>query len=298
MKNRIGAKLGILSDYAVSPISAPVLLVSGFWRSGTTWVMESFSELLRAKSIFEPFHPYVKEYRDLFPEAHPGLMPSHSRRTEDFFRRSGRGLIGSTWVRTSRRSLWESFRIRTVVKLVNGQFCLRELSDAFALPVVHVVRSPYAVLASILRGSWGRWLHDVDLGRILPNTIAKAHWGIVQEHKSDPWWVNVALLWCISESAVMESGILRISYEDLCIENERAADTLRGLGLKPGRRAVGNTNSAMTQRARKDIPTTQRLDSWKSELSREQVEIIGRLVDRFNIVSIGDLRSTAWGLPD
>ena len=38
-------------------VARPVVLVSGFWRSGTTWMQECLAEALAAKTVFEPLSP-------------------------------------------------------------------------------------------------------------------------------------------------------------------------------------------------------------------------------------------------
>src|ERR1700744_1192686 len=45
-------------------LSKPVLFVSGFWRSGTTWLQEYLASGFHAKTIFEPLSPLI-EARDL-----------------------------------------------------------------------------------------------------------------------------------------------------------------------------------------------------------------------------------------
>jgi hypothetical protein len=35
----------------------PVVFVSGFWRSGTTWMQELLAKSLHAKTVFEPLLP-------------------------------------------------------------------------------------------------------------------------------------------------------------------------------------------------------------------------------------------------
>src|SRR5262245_54727605 len=37
------------------------LLLSGFWRSGTTWLQEALRDVLYAKTLFEPLCPLTRE---------------------------------------------------------------------------------------------------------------------------------------------------------------------------------------------------------------------------------------------
>ena len=46
-----------LMDYISASNLSDTLLINGFWRSGTTWLQQTFVDAMDAKSLFEPFSP-------------------------------------------------------------------------------------------------------------------------------------------------------------------------------------------------------------------------------------------------
>ncbi len=52
-------------------LQGPIVLVSGFWRSGTTWVQECLAESLGAKTIFEPLSPQEPRRRAFLASRFP-----------------------------------------------------------------------------------------------------------------------------------------------------------------------------------------------------------------------------------
>lgn len=276
--DRLKTKLEIWSDYAFAAVTTPVLLVSGFWRSGTTWALETFSRLLQAKSIFEPFHPYVQEYSAIVGNKHAAYMPSFTPSIAAFLTRAMRGAVGSAWVRTSRHSILESCRTRSVAKLVRGQFCLPSLTRRLGIPIVHIRRSPYAVMASILRGTWGEWMWDIDLAHVLPERVRQLYYTQIEQSRSEHWLVRVVLLWAISEQFVCDSDVITLSYEDLCLRPEYFSTFLRHQGYYI--EDVDNLTepSVMTSHSRHSIPLLTRLRSWEYELNNDQKRTIARVL--------------------
>ena len=42
-----------LLEWGLSPLSRPVLLIQGFWRSGTTWLLQEAAHAARARAVFD-----------------------------------------------------------------------------------------------------------------------------------------------------------------------------------------------------------------------------------------------------
>ncbi|MGF1571290.1 MAG: hypothetical protein ACFCVD_24980 [Nodosilinea sp.] len=146
------------------------VIVNGFWRSGTTWIMELAAEMLKAKTVFEPFNPPPPETATVekspigkcLPEIQPprqdyafvcGLMPYVADRLDPESRlamvveQALRGRLKRR--KLGKKTLQECLRPRVVTKFTRGSLCLRPIQDAFAVPVLHVIRDPRAVIASI-----------------------------------------------------------------------------------------------------------------------------------------------------
>ncbi len=83
----LGASGLVDAALGLSGLARPVVLVSGFWRSGTTWLQECLVEGLEAKSIFEPLSPQEPRRRAALHDRVPwrrgraaGLHPGLARR--------------------------------------------------------------------------------------------------------------------------------------------------------------------------------------------------------------------------
>jgi len=158
------------------------VVLSGSFRSGTTWLGEVFSEALHAEFNFEPLEPtYSPEVgrfrlrnRFLDPDAsYPDEHPFVERMTGG---RLYRMPIKTTGSRNPAKLIrWRFWRRNTLVKLVQGHLLTPYLARRCGARVVFCLRHPCAVLESIARQRW--WHSDLaeftdgrnrDLWRVHP----------------------------------------------------------------------------------------------------------------------------------
>lgn len=162
------------------------IVVTGFWRSGTTWLLQSFSRSLRAKSIFEPFHHSIPEYRsslslksgfieegssflnEFMPFVTAGTHPENQQ-IRAYLQKVLTSTLPGIWVRESRRGNrklegrvpeWrilrlhhrfrDALRMKVVCKFVRGQLTIPALRGWYDPVIIHLRRDPRAVLASLL----------------------------------------------------------------------------------------------------------------------------------------------------
>lgn len=182
---------------AVRPTDTVV--ITGFWRSGTTWLLETLSRALRAKSAFEPLRPQITGY-----EAYASALYSGEERTINGFMPFGEGqiaaaptlhrhlhraLVGATpgaFVRAARfrvrehedrvgasrfaqvRSrLQDSMRLQVVTKFTRAHLVLPQIRAEWAPTVLHIRRDPRAVVESLLRQEWSEWARSMSLADYL-----------------------------------------------------------------------------------------------------------------------------------
>jgi len=287
------------------------LVVSGFWRSGTTWLEEALREVLHAKTLFEPLcelareaHPVhvhsgvagkSMEFLRLFMPycAGPSLEghPAH-----EVFRKSLRAVSWGSWLRRFRKDLSESLRPRIVVKFVRAQLCLRAAQDSFGMPVLHVYRDPRAIVASIRNTRW-HWLfeHLSLQGQLLDPPDGRAEYfgrwrdAILDYDQQDPV-ARVAAYWALTEKFVDEAYRDRprrfacIGYEDLVQGRERVfAETLQRLELTPWRSEfqVSRRDSTTTSQRQRGASVSERVAGWRKVLTDREVDRIESIVRGF-----------------
>ena len=145
-------------------LSKPIVLVSGFWRSGTTWVQECLAESLGAKTIFEPLSPQEPRRRAVLEcqfsgdeDALQAFIPGPFLDGAPVWHALGAacyGKRGGAFLLSCRRSVIESLRVAIIVKDVRMHQNLQAFHRRFAVPVVHVRRHPCAVVASLIAANW------------------------------------------------------------------------------------------------------------------------------------------------
>mgnify|MGYP000520355802 CR=1 FL=1 len=173
-KRPIRRALGPCLDLAWSPAVRlrESLVISGFWRSGTTWLQERCCEALDAKPVFEPFQARAGLLRWCLSEIRPpdreqallnGIMPFAARtfpphsRVRLLLAAVLRGPFRQGHLSRKTPRLRSCLRRRVVTKCTRLALCLRATVNAFPVAAIHVRRDPRAVLASLKRGPDAQW---------------------------------------------------------------------------------------------------------------------------------------------
>ncbi len=288
------------------------LVVSGFWRSGTTWLQQSLAEILKAKTVFEPFHfmvPAVKEiyaYNQLstkdvlflelyMPYYGDSILNGHP--LHGFFDKALRADISGRVVRLLRNSVIESFRPRIVLKLVRGQLCLRAIQNTFSAPVIHIYRDPRAIVASI-KGLWwdSMYEHLYLREQLIEPRDGRAeffsNWydDILEYDKRDTV-TRIVAYWALTEKFVQhcyadqQAHISFVSYEELCRErNKSLLGVLKKLSVShvpSGNFRALDADSWSTMAQRRGVSNDERITGWMKILSSSEIATVESIVQRF-----------------
>ena len=305
-KNRKG-DLAYLIDRALAFRFDPsdTLVISGFWRSGTTWLEESLREILYAKTLFEPIDPLLHdtqtlhehdqvagktlEFLRLYMPYCSGSILSSGHPLTKLFRQSLRSELRGAWARRFRQGLAESFRPRLVVKFVNAQLCLRAAQNTFVMPVLHVYRDPRAVVASIKKTRWHGLFDHLSLREQLLETPDGrveyfGRWrGEILEYDRYNTVTRVAAYWALTEKFLQDSyadeqnRFVCISYEALAQQREKVfATILDKLNLRPWQKnfRVAEKDSTTTSKKQQGASVKERVAGWKNYLSSIDVAVI------------------------
>jgi hypothetical protein len=310
-------RLAHTADRLVSPLVDPARspVVSGFWRSGTTWLQEVLARLLAAKSVIEPFHFEVPAARALLAASQPGPKPDPVLELQmpfcgtgllegelrGVFERALRATLAGRGTRLIRTGLWECLRRRVVVKVTRGHLCLRAAQDTFGMPVIHLHRDPRGVVASVLQTGWD-WLFDhLRLKEQLleprdGRAQAFERWREeIEEYDRMDRIARIAAYWAMVETFLKESFAdgptrapsLFLSYEQICREGQDfLLEALARLGLNPrapdGRGALDQA-SFSTSQGRLAASLEDRILGWRRQLSPAQADLIEGIARRFGL---------------
>lgn len=273
-------------------LAEPVVLVSGFWRSGTTWLQECLAESLGAKTIFEPLSPLDAARRaqitawfsgdeDAMQAFVPADLPDNDP-TWALLKGAVTGRYGSNFLLSCRRDVAESRRRRIVAKDVRLQFNLPAVHRRFGIPVIHIRRHPCAVVASLLAADW-HWSFDrVRLSDLMPEAAQ-----IPREFDLDAL-SRIATCWALTERQVArdmhdEPWAQLVTYEEMV---DRPSNTLAALcqwmGHRQERTGVFGRPSASVDPAEFAASGPGRRDRWRKSLSIHQVTRVQTIVDELH----------------
>ena len=278
-----------LMDYVSSQSLRNTLLVNGFWRSGTTWLQQTLVDALGAKSLFEPFSPAAGHQWDQLAhqvsEASRNVyMPLSANcltprdRIKLHLALKGVGTHGYThFLRNSGAPAWPK---DLVVKFTQLGFVLDEVADSQHAPIIHIRRNPAAVYASFKETDWSWRFADVRLKQNYSlQDYAK---GTAEYERADTLLRfdqspvhRLAALWSLSERAAQRSIISGrahlVRYEDIVGEGP---GILNRLQISSVNIASNDTASPVTTLGRESLSVTQRLNDWKSRLTRSEIDCI------------------------
>ena len=287
---RFGFRAAYAIDAAMAlfPVSYPQVLITGFWRSGTTWVQEMIAEALDAKTLFEPFSPKanppfnrpVCDRSSDTPHREAFIPLDVTRFTEQdlkFLDAIFAGVCPARFAFLCRTSVSESFRRRAVIKMVRGQFVLPYLMARYPIRAVHVTRHPCAVVASLLNTDWdwsfgevkfaNLWPHSEALDASLKEDVAK-----LIGYDDRPAFERIAAYWAFTErqvARIQHERLLKVEYEPLVIGGRERFNTIINF-LGGGSSDIDlDRNSVVTVSNRLNIPSSVRTDSWRKTLPLE-----------------------------
>jgi Sulfotransferase family len=127
-----------------------------------------------------------------------------------------------------------------------------------AAPMLHIVRDPRAVVASVLPLDWGP---------------ASARAGA-------RWWLSIVAMGLAAEAA-FPGRVIRVSYESLVRDPQGTLESLcpaLGLAFEPGMAASGQTRLPAYTQAQHALvgqaPDPSRIDAWRGKLSGREVATI------------------------
>ena len=278
---------GVDAALGLAGLAGPVVVVSGFWRSGTTWLQECLAESLGAKSIFEPLSPQEPRRRAALEGRFPGdedalqaFIPgpwSAAAAEWRGFAAACRGLHGGAFLLSCRGSVAESARTAIVVKDVRLHLNIAPVHRRLGVPVVHLRRHPCAVAASLVAADWHWSFSRVRLARLAPEAGALAPYDTDAVSRIAAYWSHVERH--ASRALAGRSWGRVVAYEDLA---EDPGAVVAGLCAWLGRRQRGLpdfTRPAASIHPDAFAARAAGPEPWRSILSPAEVDRIEGIAD-------------------
>ena len=289
------------ADALVSSRAHAEVVISGFWRSGTTWLQQMVADGTMSKSVFEPLDPrhlplpVALELAELLatsPRAAnlPCFTPFYAAAESlpstlrSYLLACGQGRPRGYRLRRARTSLSESFRRSVNIKFVRGQLMLPALSSLYDVPVIHIKRDPRAVLASIRRANWwANWLENVSLKKLVlepgdDRGDTMEQWSeLIKEYDRRPPLPRLAVYWFILEHhahlfLASSNRAVGLQYEQLTMDPAVLSRALTTLGMKCDPAKIrGTRNSPTTGNRSQSNSQSARCERWRYELSSLEI---------------------------
>lgn len=292
---RLGVGGARTIDWAMAclGLAQPIVLVSGFWRSGTTWLQECLAESLGAKTVFEPLSPLNTPRRIQLAARFSGdedalqaFVPadlSEDDPTWDLLDAAFTGRHGNNFLLSCRRNVAESRRRKIVVKDVRLQFNLPAVHQRFGIPVIHIRRHPCAVVASLLAADWHWSFERIRLSMLMPDAAAR----LPREFDMDAV-SRIAACWALTERHVAsvvqdEPWAKAVTYEEM-VENPCSSLTAfcKWLGQHEVRAAAFGRPSASIDPAEFTASGRNRHDRWRRSMPIEQITRVKTIADELH----------------
>lgn len=141
------------------------IILVGSARSGTSWLSEIIARQHRYRMLFEPEHEF---------NATKGILvcdkwirnKEEAPKAHRYLKKVFRNRVDCDWIaqisnRKYKRHLWPFIPQKYVIKFVRANLSAKYMNEAFKIPLIHVLRNPYDVLASQQRVRFP-WLYNLE----------------------------------------------------------------------------------------------------------------------------------------
>ncbi|GGH45960.1 hypothetical protein IA57_09835 [Mangrovimonas yunxiaonensis] len=141
------------------------LVIVGSARSGTSWLAELIARQYRYRLLFEPEHPINTKQGALicdqfFTETY-NTPAAKAYLKKVFANRVDSDWIGQLSHRKYKRHLWPFIPKQYIIKFVRCNLSAKYVNEHFKIPLIHILRNPYDVIASQQRVAFP-WLFNLE----------------------------------------------------------------------------------------------------------------------------------------
>ncbi len=291
------------------------IIINGFWRSGTTFIMEQIEKIVGARSYFEPLGMEVSEMKKHFPTeiihlpdkvkriSYPYIDVRKQKSEMDlFFQKMITGQISTKWTRKSRK-LSNVFKRTIIIKLVRGNLIVAYLVKKYNCHNIFIIRHPCGVVASVIRMDSNKptirgirtilesenFINILLCQQSLVNDYLSPFVDHIKKWNTNPF-NRIVLSWALLNYVPLKQisdgdyNPFLIEYERFVLQENSVLDISDYLGTGLDRIADNdylNVDSVTVKKVRKAIPPKQRVISWTNELNPKQINEIYNICEGF-----------------
>jgi hypothetical protein len=250
------------------------VFLAGSGRSGTTWVQELINYHADHRVIFEPFLSTMVPFCRYFQRKQYLRDTDNSREFVGPARRILGGDFRNEW--TDQYNDQPVYHLR-LIKEIRANLLLHWLHTHFPrVPIVFLMRHPYAVVSSQLRGRWGLIAADLLRQPNLVEDFLSPFAGLIHTAQDD--FENLLLVWCVENYVPLRQfkrgEIFLLFYEELVRHPEREVERLFSFLKRPveeGAFAQFRRPSAQSRSWSAILTGDDPLNSWRRHIDSDQL---------------------------
>jgi len=194
------------------------VIVVGSARSGTSWLAELLARPSRYRLLFEPEHEFQTSQGKWLSDQWI-QKDSYTQNQIQYLKKVFANRVDNDWIaqhsnRKYKRHLWPFIAKKYIIKFVRCNLSAPFYLEYFGIPVIHLIRNPYAVIASQERVQFP-WLYNLSHFQQqapLVNQI-KAQFNIdISQLDTYSKRGLLALRWCIENVFILQKKELPENY--------------------------------------------------------------------------------------
>ena len=296
MANALRTIFNILFSFELNHNHNNSVFLAGVGRSGTTWVANIINYNSDHRYIHEPFHPYrVKKARNF--QYIQYLRPDNREpRYLEPAKAILSGRMRNRWTDCHSKAI---FTRKRLIKDIRANLLLKWIQTNFpGIPIILLFRHPCAVANSWRKLRWGK----EDLGsredlevclsqRELVEDFLEPFREHIEEAKSE--FAKYVFFWCMQYYVPLKQfkhGEIHLCfYENFCEKPQEEIARLFGfLGKEFDERVLNKlrTPSSMIQKDSAIVKGTSLIDSWREDVSAQDLEDALGILNLFSLKNI------------
>ncbi len=269
------------------------IIITGSARSGTSWLSEVIARQFRYRLLFEPEHEFNtlkgKLLCDKWIRSKEEALQAHQYLKKVFANRVDSDWIGQISNRRFKMHLWPFIPKKYIIKFVRGNLSAKYMSETFKIPLIHIIRNPYDVIASQERVKFP-WLYNLEhfknQNELVQIIKKEFDYDLLNDTINLSSIETLTVRWCIEN--VLPLQIWEpyqykhrvIKHEDLRNDIQVFLDLCNDFDIEP----LPNIEMEYEKPSSKTHPKSTFINSDATELNFTipELENINKLLDRFN----------------